>query len=626
MSRKLKLHLQCLFLALLTLGCTTHKILQSQLELSLYEKEELELASVKTVRDIQYFKVNRIHSPSEEALYHEGAFLDRKEFEQSFDLVKEVVDGGLSRRQTRRLDTNCAKMTRKFTRLFPMAARTIPCIPWWNAQRAKANKQSQHHTRRPRLRLSYKNRFKYYKYTGYSLYQIIKAMKFRSEKDIFHFAQISKSYFPKCGYRTTTAALLLKLENSLPEKQAYYQIDNIYRASERCFRTSDDVSEKVHFRLGLFYLLHGKLDESKRALRMTFLAKKPRENTRSLFWLGVVSELTNDPLHKEMYWEKLLKLNPLSIQGIIAALQLHQDPANYLSRDETFTAQNRVEGGWNQTNVQFYLLDYLIARKQFSAAKKWAKTIANTMDEETNPIILYLAYWNAKLGNSSNGILLLSKYYRNYDDYPVSPEILKILYPLRFGPEILGAKADIDPVLILSLIRQESAFDPSARSPANAYGLMQLLPSTARHMDRSVRRRQLYNPTRNIKLGTKFLKTLLHKYEGRIDYSLAAYNAGGGALAKWRKRVPTQNRLLFIDYIPYRETRNYVSIIYRNYYWYYRMIAQKDDKISDLFIEKSGKAHWKSKKIITMAKLSHRAKNCPRIKELLHNIYTVGEK
>jgi membrane-bound lytic murein transglycosylase B len=103
----------------------------------------------------------------------------------------------------------------------------------------------------------------------------------------------------------------------------------------------------------------------------------------------------------------------------------------------------------------------------------------------------------------------------------------------------------VDPLLVQALIQVESNYQPRARSSRGAMGLMQLMPAVAREY----KVRNAYDPAANIDAGVRKLKTLIESMEGDLSLALAAYNAGTGAVAKF-KGIP-----------PYRETQNYVSRI-----------------------------------------------------------------
>lgn len=151
-----------------------------------------------------------------------------------------------------------------------------------------------------------------------------------------------------------------------------------------------------------------------------------------------------------------------------------------------------------------------------------------------------------------------------------SRDVMARFFPLAFDGSIASNSRDqdLDINLIRGLIRQESAFNPSALSVAGARGLMQIIPHTARRLDRSASKSQLMDPSTNIRLGTKYLRQLIHRFNGDHRLALAAYNAGASKVEDWMRRYPTQNMQLLVDLFPYRETREYVASIERNRFWY----------------------------------------------------------
>ncbi|PWR00235.1 transglycosylase SLT domain-containing protein [Leucothrix pacifica] len=123
----------------------------------------------------------------------------------------------------------------------------------------------------------------------------------------------------------------------------------------------------------------------------------------------------------------------------------------------------------------------------------------------------------------------------------------------------------VHPALIYGVARRESAFDPNIVSSAKAQGLMQLIPSTAKQVSRSLGIKKLskaatFDPETNIRLGARYLKTLLDKFDGNYALATASYNAGPHRMPRWRPDYPLE-AARWIESIPYRETRNYVQAV-----------------------------------------------------------------
>lgn len=145
-------------------------------------------------------------------------------------------------------------------------------------------------------------------------------------------------------------------------------------------------------------------------------------------------------------------------------------------------------------------------------------------------------------------------------------EVLSLIFPISYWDLIQkhAAANGLDPYLVAALVAQESTFVPDVRSSANAVGLMQLIPSTARMYARKVglaySSKLMTNPEANIRMGTAYLNELMREF-GDLHLVLASYNAGERAVRRWlteRPGVPTDE---FIDDIPYPETQNYVKRI-----------------------------------------------------------------
>lgn len=123
-----------------------------------------------------------------------------------------------------------------------------------------------------------------------------------------------------------------------------------------------------------------------------------------------------------------------------------------------------------------------------------------------------------------------------------------------FSPIITQAadKHDVDPALVKAIIMAESAYDPMALSKKGAVGLMQIMPRTAEMIGSE----DMYDPVYNINAGVKYLKILLNQFDGDLELTLAAYNAGSGKVREYQG-IP-----------PYKATRHYVQKVFRYYRHY----------------------------------------------------------
>ena len=172
---------------------------------------------------------------------------------------------------------------------------------------------------------------------------------------------------------------------------------------------------------------------------------------------------------------------------------------------------------------------------------------------------------------------------RSFPDYSqMKPEELTreewdVFYPLAYWDIILqeSRARNLDPFQVAGVIRQETVFNPRARSSARAYGLMQVLVPTAQltarkyGVDRSITAESLYEPRLNVQLGTAYLRDQIDKF-GRIEYVAAAYNAGPLRAAQWRTSLPLEIDE-WAEAVPFKETRGYVQGVVRNRLQYERL-------------------------------------------------------
>lgn len=166
---------------------------------------------------------------------------------------------------------------------------------------------------------------------------------------------------------------------------------------------------------------------------------------------------------------------------------------------------------------------------------------------------------------------------RVWNSAQAQPADLSPAYPDYYWKEAAQAAEDagIDPFLVLAVVRQESSFAPDARSSAGAVGLMQLLPETGATVARQVGMpgfdaTQLTDPEPALRLGAHYLQQQLKAFGGGqghlgLQLALAAYNAGPHNARRWADQLPSDDDDVFVEKIPFAETRSYVKLVLRNY-------------------------------------------------------------
>ncbi len=291
--------------------------------------------------------------------------------------------------------------------------------------------------------------------------------------------------------------------------------------------------------------------------------------------------------YREAYYGQLARqrLERLSAQGIVAAWPARRQGESFedslleravanlrpIRAPEETAGPRTLERVEKALELRAIRLDEL-ALGELTVAQREAPTSPRVCLE------LARLYWDQ--GDPLAAINALRQAHPEYAAYrgdEVSADVFRLLFPLTHW-DLIRRNAEahgLDPYLVAGLIRQESGFHPRARSVANARGLMQLIPSTGQLVARryGLRRlspERLYDPALNIRLGTAYLAEQWRRF-GRIEYALAAYNAGPVRVTRWLRELPTEEMDEWIESIPITETRQYVKSILRNVAHYRRI-------------------------------------------------------
>lgn len=216
----------------------------------------------------------------------------------------------------------------------------------------------------------------------------------------------------------------------------------------------------------------------------------------------------------------------------------------------------------------------LLARAGLKAeAAELARDLATALPNDP-ALALLAARASARTGEPRHAVRLVDTRFGAFLQQPADGlpnDFWTLAYPRAFWEDIRPAaeSAHVDPLLLLALARQESRFDPFGRSPVGARGLFQIMPYTADRLAATVGisvadRNALFQPRVSAAYATRLVSDLLKEFDGDPVAVMAAYNAGEGRTRDWRKNALGVAEDLFVDTLPYTETRRYVQTVYAN--------------------------------------------------------------
>jgi soluble lytic murein transglycosylase len=170
---------------------------------------------------------------------------------------------------------------------------------------------------------------------------------------------------------------------------------------------------------------------------------------------------------------------------------------------------------------------------------------------------------------------------------------VEMRFPMVFNQEIQkhAKAAQVDPAWAMAITRRESTFIPTAKSPVGAHGLMQIMPQTAKHITgRRVPVQTLYNPNVNIDMGTDYLNYLMRQNNNNLVFATASYNAGYSRVKTWLPKNRQMPLDIWIETIPFKETREYVKAVLAYYQIYNIRMNQNRDVFVPLSTMQVGEA------------------------------------
>ena len=339
------------------------------------------------------------------------------------------------------------------------------------------------------------------------------------------------------------------------------------------------------------WLLRNQKNYRKAFVNLKFLekiTKNPYTQYRVLFWKGKTLQDLGQKIRAKRVFRQLIKKDLFGFYGLMAHKMLNKKPL-FKERGESsehisLSKDKKAEA----------LIHWLILFEESELLSQFLDTQKNEFLSQKNQTekdwLKMILLW-AKAKKYLKIFQSLEKMDENVR-VAFLKKYVHLLFPLDFTEEVAEASKrwNIPQAFIFAIIRQESAFNIKARSLADAFGLMQLIPSTARQTARRFKIpyknfRDLYKPSKNILLGTAHLRELLKLYDGRFLFTVAAYNAGRTPLNKWKENAGESDTLEFIENIPYEETRSYVRLIIRNYIFYHNELNETDSWFPDWLLQ-----------------------------------------
>jgi len=293
--------------------------------------------------------------------------------------------------------------------------------------------------------------------------------------------------------------------------------------------------------------------------------------TQYLYWKA--RSLAEDGQDASKEYAKLLKGR--DFYSILAYLQIQNSPdqsetaktKDFLRRT-SIRVKTPLKPSPNDRVEALLDLDFL---NEASHELKYISENARSLGE-----ILYICLKYQELEKYKNLVRLATK-------LPHREEFYEFRYPRAYQDIVgeLSVKYKVDPFLMFSVAREESRFDPDAKSIAGALGLMQIMPQTAKRLDRRLRlgaRRthEILDIENNLHLGIYLMSKNIQEF-GSYSQALAAYNAGEHRVRSWLRQGRYESADEFIEDIPYSETRKYVKRVLTSYFEYNRLFSQKDN-------------------------------------------------
>jgi soluble lytic murein transglycosylase len=347
----------------------------------------------------------------------------------------------------------------------------------------------------------------------------------------------------------------------------------------KAIQTAPDIVQKNSYSWNLAWLNFklGNYAESEKLFEEQLkLETDPSKKTQITFWSAMALKKLKRNDESKTHFENLTHDDPLSYYALLSYFELDREiPQATSSQGLSFLSRIPKRIPFN-LKIDWNNFDWLISVGELA----WAREF---LDEEAPLPDGVPEGWEDIFTRYAQASYYAPVFSRLIKLSPPEKERLlshdgDLVFPRKWGQFVdQGSHATgLWPEFIFSIIRQESSFDPIVVSPAGAFGLMQILPSVGKRLAQEIKYDgkgdvNLLDPQNNVMLGSRHLRNYWNEFDGQFILATAAYNASPETVKMWVKTRYHGDMLVFIEDIPYEETRTYVKLVLRNFINYQRI-------------------------------------------------------
>jgi len=339
--------------------------------------------------------------------------------------------------------------------------------------------------------------------------------------------------------------------------------------------------EKIVWSLAWTYFKSQKYPEAE--AHLTSMIESPDVSAyarfKYLYWKGEAQNRQNKTEDAQKTWEQLLNEDIFGYYNLLAHSQLDRPLKDYRPKDE-FSPQKILS---SDDEKVFYSLQKV---EEFDLAARLVNFATSGVSLNSDVSADYISSFFHLYAQIKNYKYIFQIF--NQLPYELQRDVFlkipNVLYPHPYDEATKEAadRTRLEPELIYSIMRQESSFDPKARSPMDAFGLLQILPEVAKRVANENKitysnYEDLFDEQKNIAIGSSLLRKQATSFNNKFVLYVASYNASSSAVRNWHSRYNGDD-LMFIEDIPYEETKAYVKLVLRNYIIYKKLKYGEDFK------------------------------------------------